>query len=103
MPAIPTGFAGALTIALIVGLGIFVYPWLLSQRGGKWIVAGVTSLLAVLFYAFDAGSGLSGTAALAVAAGLASRRWPPASFWRLRHQENRSQAQFSASQPACFA
>jgi len=70
MPAVPTGFAGALTIALIVGLGIFVYPWLLA-RGGKWIVAGVTSLLAALFYAFDAGSGLSGAAALAVAAGLA--------------------------------
>jgi hypothetical protein len=71
MPAVPTGFAGALTIALIVGLGIFVYPWLLAQRGGTWIVAGVTSLLAAVFYAFDAGSGLSGSAALTVAAGLA--------------------------------
>lgn len=71
MPAVPTGFAGALTIVLLVGLGIFVYPWLLAQRGGRWIVAGVTTLLAALFYAFDAGSGLSGGAAVAVAAGLA--------------------------------
>jgi len=63
--------AGAITIALIVGLGVFVYPWLLAQRGGKWVVALATVLLAVLFHVFDAGSGLTGATALAVAAALA--------------------------------
>ena len=68
---VPIAVGGAITIVLIVGLGIFVYPWLLAQRSGRWIVAGVTVLLVVLFHAFDAGSGLSGGAALAVAIGLA--------------------------------
>lgn len=67
---VPVAAGGAITIALLVGLGIFVYPWLLTQRGGRWIVALVTVLLAALFYVFDAGSGLSGGAATAVAAGL---------------------------------
>ena len=50
--------AGAITIALIVGLGIFVYPWLLAQRYGAWIVGLTTILLGALFVGFQ-GSGSS--------------------------------------------
>jgi hypothetical protein len=67
---VPIAAAGAITIALIVGLGIFVYPWLLAQRFGKWVVALATLLLAALFYVFDAGRDVGATA-VAVAAGLA--------------------------------
>jgi hypothetical protein len=67
---VPVTVGGAVTIVLLVGLGIFVYPWLLAQRRG-WVVAGMTALLAGLFYVFDAGSGLTGAAGPAVAAGLA--------------------------------
>ena len=49
---------GAITIALIVVLGIFVYPWLLSQRYGLWVVALVTVLLGALFAVFQ-GAGSS--------------------------------------------
>jgi hypothetical protein len=63
---------GTITIALIVGLGIFVYPWLLARRGGRWLVALGTALLAALFSVFDTGSGLTGTPALAAAVGIAS-------------------------------
>ena len=58
--------AGAITIALIVGLGIFVYPWLLAQRHGTWIVGLITILLGALFISFQ-GSG-SSTYSLAFAA-----------------------------------
>lgn len=68
---VPVAAAGAITVALIVGLGIFVYPRLLAQRAGKWVVALATVLLAVLFHVFDAGSGLTGASAVAVAAVLA--------------------------------
>jgi len=61
--------AGAITIALIVGLGIFVYPWLLAQRYGPWIVGLMTILLGVLFVSFQ-GSG-SSAYSLAFAAGWA--------------------------------
>lgn len=61
--------AGAITIAFIVGLGIFVYPWLLAQRYGPWIVAVMTILLGTLFVSFQ-GSG-SSTYSLAFAAGWA--------------------------------
>lgn len=50
--------AGAITIALIVGLGIFVYPWLLAQRYGTWVVGLTTILLGALFVGFQ-GSGSS--------------------------------------------
>jgi lipoprotein signal peptidase len=65
--------AGAITIALIVGLGIFVYPWLLAQRYGPWVVGFMTILLGALFVVFDrsnSGSG-SSTYSLAFAAGWA--------------------------------
>ena len=44
---------GAITIGLIVVLGIFVYPWLLTQRYGVWVVTLTTILLGVLFAAFQ--------------------------------------------------
>lgn len=61
--------AGAITIALTVGLGIFVYPWLLAQRHGPWIVGLMTILLGVLFVVFQ-GSG-SSTYSAVMAAGWA--------------------------------
>lgn len=61
--------AGAITIALIVGLGIFVYPWLLARRYGPWVVGLMTILLGALFVSFQ-GSG-SSTYLLAFAAGWA--------------------------------
>lgn len=61
--------AGAITIAVIVGLGIFVYPWLLAQRYGPWIVGLMTILLGALFVSFQ-GSG-SSTYSIAWAAGWA--------------------------------
>lgn len=61
--------AGAITIALIVGLGIFVYPWLLARRYGPWVVGLMTILLGALFVGFQ-GSG-SSTYSLAFAAGWA--------------------------------
>ena len=67
MDAIPQGLAGAVTLAALVGLGIFVYPWLLKQRGGGAWVAGITAVLALLFYAFDAGTGTSDTVSAALA------------------------------------
>lgn len=52
---IPLQMAGAITIALIVVLGIFVYPALLAHRYGPWIVAVMTLLLGALFVVFQAG------------------------------------------------
>jgi len=52
----PIQVGGAITIALIVGLGIFVYPWLLAHRFGAWIVAAMTLLLAGLFVTFQIGA-----------------------------------------------
>jgi uncharacterized membrane protein len=59
MHTIPIALSGAVTVTLIVVLGIFVYPALLRRRSGKGIVAIVTVLLTVLFYVFDRASGLS--------------------------------------------
>ena len=64
--------AGAITIALIVGLGIFVYPWLLALRYGAWIVGLLTILLGALFVSFQGSqSGGSSTHWWALAAGWA--------------------------------
>lgn len=52
----PTWFAGTVTIGALVGLGIFVYPWLLARKGGIGAVGAITVLLAFLFYAFDSSS-----------------------------------------------
>jgi hypothetical protein len=68
--AIPTALAGAVTIALIVVLGVFVYPWLLQKR--RFVVVAIaTALLALLFAAFQAGSGEAGPLQMLIAAALA--------------------------------
>lgn len=72
MNAIPVAFSGAATVALIVVLGIFVYPALLRRPMGKGIVAIITVVLTVLFFLFDRGSGLSSNpVASAIAIALA--------------------------------
>ena len=52
---LPPQVAGAITIALFVGLGIFVYPWLLAQPYGRWVVALMTVFLGALFVTFQVG------------------------------------------------
>jgi hypothetical protein len=66
--SIPVGLAGTLTILVLVGCGIFLYPWLFKRRGGFLIVAMLTVLLTVLFYLFDDSLGVetSTSATLAV-------------------------------------
>ena len=59
MGAVPVAVSGAITVALIVVLGIFVYPALLRRRLGKAWVAIATVILMVVFFLFDRGSGLS--------------------------------------------
>lgn len=59
MTAIPVALSGAVTVVLIVVLGIFVYPALLRRPMGKGIVAIATVGLMAVFYVFDRGSGLS--------------------------------------------
>jgi hypothetical protein len=50
--------AGALTLAALVGFGLFVYPWLLRRgRVGALVVGLVTIALAGVFAAFDADRG----------------------------------------------
>lgn len=66
---IPTALSGSITIALIVLLGIFAYPWLLGRRYGRTLVALATLLLAALFMAFEAGNEAA-TATRIVLAGL---------------------------------
>jgi hypothetical protein len=61
MSEVPVEVGGAITIALIVCLGIFVYPWLLAHRYGAWIVAVITLLLAGLFVTFQIGASGSGS------------------------------------------
>lgn len=64
----PNWFAGTATIVALVGLGIFVYPWLLGRKGGAGAVGAVTVLLAFLFYVFDRSSNV----AIATSATLAA-------------------------------
>lgn len=73
MNDVPVAIAGAVTVALIVILGIFVYPALLRRAIGRAAVAVMTALLVGLFYLFDHGSGLSGAWQFmtAIALGLA--------------------------------
>ncbi len=72
MSAIPVALSGAVTVTLIVVLGIFVYPALLRRPMGKGIVAIATVALSVLFYVFDHRSGLStNPVAAAIAIALA--------------------------------
>ena len=72
MTAIPVAASGAITVALIVVLGIFVFPALLRRTMGRWAVAIVTLALMALFFVFDRGSGLSSHPLVsAIAIGLA--------------------------------
>jgi hypothetical protein len=49
----PNGFAGTVTIAALIGLGIFLYPWLLKRSGGVPAIGAITVLLTFVFYVFD--------------------------------------------------
>jgi hypothetical protein len=61
MNELPVQAGGAITIALIVALGIFVYPWLLTLRYGAWIVAALTLLLGALFVSVQVGTSANGS------------------------------------------
>jgi hypothetical protein len=69
---IPVTLAGTLTILFLVGFGLFLYPWLLSRRGGALMVGAATVVLIVLFYLFDQPSGVdtSTSGVLAIVLGL---------------------------------
>jgi drug/metabolite transporter (DMT)-like permease len=72
MTSVPVAASGAITVALIVVLGIFVFPALLRRTLGRWAVAIVTLALMGLFFVFDRGSGLSSHPLVsAIAIGLA--------------------------------
>ena len=49
----PNWFAGTVTIVALIGLGIFINPWLLARKGGAGAIGAVTVLLSFLFYVFD--------------------------------------------------
>jgi Ca2+/Na+ antiporter len=57
MPDVPNWLAGTMTVAFLVGCGIFLYPWLLKRRLGAAVVAAMTAVLALLYFYFDRGSG----------------------------------------------
>lgn len=61
------GFAGAVTIACLVGLGTFLYPWLLRRRGGGLIVGVMTVLLTLAYTVFDRGNGVALTTSVLLA------------------------------------
>jgi multisubunit Na+/H+ antiporter MnhG subunit len=63
----PTWVSGTVTIVALIGLGIFIYPWLLNKKGGAGAVGAITVMLAFLFYAFDS----SRDVPIAVSAALA--------------------------------
>lgn len=60
--------AGAISMALIVVLGIFVFPALLRHRGGWFASIGATLALAALFAWFQAQAGDHSRGALVAAA-----------------------------------
>jgi hypothetical protein len=64
--AVPNWLAGTVTVAALVGFGIFLYPWLLKRRGGAAAVAAITVALAALFHFFDRGADGGPSAALAL-------------------------------------
>ena len=69
MNQIPISISGTISVALIVGLGIFVYPWLLAHRYGAWAVALMTLLLGMLFVVFQGSA--AGDASVVTAAAWA--------------------------------
>ncbi len=67
MAEVPNWLAGTVTVAALVGFGIFLYPWLLARRYGAVAVTASTVALTVLFFHFDSGSGnAAASAALAL-------------------------------------
>jgi hypothetical protein len=67
--AVPLAVSGPVSIALIVVLGIFVYPHWLAQPRRRWLVVVCTLLLAGLFAFFQvAGERSSALGALGAAA-----------------------------------
>ncbi len=49
----PNWFAGTVTIVALIGLGIFLYPWLMRHKGGHSAVGAITVVLTFVFYLFD--------------------------------------------------
>jgi hypothetical protein len=49
----PNWLAGTVTIVALIGLGIFIYPWLLRLRGGVPAIGAITVILTFVFYVFD--------------------------------------------------
>jgi hypothetical protein len=49
----PTWFSGSVTLVALIGLGIFLYPWLLRRPGGRAAVGAMTVVLIIVFYLFD--------------------------------------------------
>ena len=52
---VPLWVAGSVTIAALVGLGVFVYPLWLQRPLGRVLAALATAALAALFHWFDGG------------------------------------------------
>jgi hypothetical protein len=66
---VPLAISGPVTIALIVVLGIFVYPRWLARPAGRGVVVLATLLLAGLFAIFEV-AGPRGSAGGAIGAAL---------------------------------
>jgi hypothetical protein len=71
MFGIPVAISGAVTIALIVVLGIFVYPLLLRRPGGRVLVTLATAFLVGVFTTFQAATDDASGLSIAVAGLLA--------------------------------
>jgi multisubunit Na+/H+ antiporter MnhG subunit len=67
MPDFPNWFAGTVTLAALVGLGVFVYPWLLGRPGGAVVVGAVTVILGFIFFGFDRGKDVAAATSAALA------------------------------------
>ena len=64
----PTPFVGVLTLGLLFGLGLFVVPYLLKQRGGVPVIGAITVLLLFVFYAIERDRDVPILASAAIAA-----------------------------------
>lgn len=71
MNGVPLAVSGPVTIALIVVLGIFVYPRWLMQPNRRWLVFVGTLLLAGLFALFEVAGARSSLAGALGAAAIA--------------------------------
>lgn len=86
MPEVPIEWSGAITIAALIVLGVFVYPWMLRRRGGAVAVAAGTLALAALFYLFDRRAGTEPNLWLAVVWALLPAVAGAASWWFSRRR-----------------